>query len=680
MSSDWIVHSAESEGLCFPQRGAWTARALNALALQCSNSSIDRSHRSLPTKPQLELGGRIIQRLQEAGNPSPDLCGSDALSSLMGSKGLYNEEPQNLAPYDYDKVKVLKSQLQPRRLDSVLPDHAKMILRRHETLIQKPLSQVHQDGDCGITPYWDPKLRRSKQELVRLVVGLANQGLVTFRRAIREKIGLFFVKKKTPDWIRMVIDSRRVNELHQPPPRTRLSTPRSYLDIQFPPTDPNEGLAYGIEADVNDCFYNFYVEELASFFSIDFPMSVGDWVAAGWKQSSVFDEGSSQYVQRTTDTVVYPVFRGLCMGWAWSLYLANEAVCHIAGGYIPRPLNELRDKTPAPDIRDGPIVGVYVDNISIIGRTVEEVNVAASRVGHFFKQSNIPLTWTTEHPTDVFETVGIVLDFKRKVVRNKPKRLWKAFYAGREILRRKRIPTKALEVWLGHMTSLFMLTPHALSAFYHIYRYIDQFRDRRGVVWASVREEIRLGLGLMWMTSVNLSFDPIFQLDVGDSSGGAYALLTTWSSVNEIKEICRFREVWRFQPLPDAVVMAAETQSRQKVIEALEDLESVGDNNGRPIFTRPSGPFGAGLMTRYAQWLVEAVADSKSWLRTSSIKTQLRSRKRRMRLETDCPSMVIPVDPGLCNRDRFTLLWRKKWRNSSEHINVKEARVALSSF
>lgn len=101
-----------------------------------------------------------------------------------------------------------------------------------------------------------------------------------------------------------------------------------------------------------------------------------------------------------------------------------------------------------------------------------------------------------------------MLDFKRKVVRNKPKRLWKAFYAGREILRRKRIPTKALEVWLGHMTSLFMLTPHALSAFYHIYRYIDQFRDRRGVVWASVREEIRLGLGLMFMTSVNLSFDP----------------------------------------------------------------------------------------------------------------------------------------------------------------------------
>lgn len=216
LDSDWIVHSAEAEGLCFPQRGAWAARALNTLALQCSNSNSKRSHRSLPTKPQLELGGRILQRLQEAGTPSPDMSGSDALSSLMGSKGLYNEEPQNLAVYDYDKVKVLKSQLQPRRLESVLPDHAKMILRRHETLIQKPRSQVHLDGDCGITPYWDPKLRRSKQELVRLVVGLANQGLVTFRTAIRERIGLFFVKKKTPDWIRMVIDSRRVNELHLP--------------------------------------------------------------------------------------------------------------------------------------------------------------------------------------------------------------------------------------------------------------------------------------------------------------------------------------------------------------------------------------------------------------------------------------------------------------------------------
>ena len=217
---------------------------------------------------------------------------------------------------------------------------------------------------------------------------------------------------------------------------------------------------------MNDCFYNFFSEELASWFGIRFPLTVGQWVKAGWKPTDIYDDSTGLFFKPNDDLVVFPVFRGLCMGWSWSLHFANEAVCHIVSGRIERPLQEIRDRNPAPCILQGPITGVYVDNISIIARTKPEAAEAAGRVANFFEQADIPLTWTTTEPVSVFTTVGVILDFKAGVIRNKPNRLWRAFAAGREILRRKRVPTKLLEIWLGHMTSLFMLTPHALSAFF----------------------------------------------------------------------------------------------------------------------------------------------------------------------------------------------------------------------
>ena len=159
---------------------------------------------------------------------------------MGGDKCLYSEEPKNLANYDYSKVKVLKSTLHPRKLSELLPPHVKSVLLRYQTLIEKPPEECN---DCPIVPYWDPKLLHSKKELVRLITGLAQVLLVTFRAGVKEKIGRFFVRKKTPEWIRMVIDARRVNHRHRCPQTTKPATPRAFVDIQFPPT--NHGIWNG---------------------------------------------------------------------------------------------------------------------------------------------------------------------------------------------------------------------------------------------------------------------------------------------------------------------------------------------------------------------------------------------------------------------------------------------------
>ena len=561
-----------------------------------------------------------------------------------------------------------------------MPQYAKSVLQKYQSLIELSNQELVDQGPIPIQPYWDPKLRFSDKQKVQLIVGLANKGLVTFRRKIKEKIGIFFVKKKTPEWIRMVIDARRVNASHRPPPCTRLSTPRSFLDLQLEPTHNGEPLAFGVEADVNDCFYNYFTESLASWFGIDRKGSIAFWKQAGWGATPLFDDDTGQFHELADDVEVYPVFRGLCMGWSWSLFFANESVNFIAHGMIERPLQQIRDKAPVPSIEDQPIIGVYVDNISIIGKTKQNTAEMALKVQNHFKDVNIPITWTEAEPKSCFETVGLLIDFNTGEIRNKPKRLWKAFLAGRELLRRRRIPTKLLEFWLGHMTSIFMTTPSSLSCFFNIYRYINTFRTRRAVIWGSVRQEIRTALGLLWVSSTSIVFDPIRQVDAGDSSSGAFALLTTFAHRQEVKEVCQWREVWRYQPLAQSLKTAVESGSRSMVIAALEELEGESvEVSTLPQEVRPAVPSGAAFRTAYADWLLQLLKQDKTWHKTSAMATQFHSHRKR-RLELDVASMVPPVPDKLCEAGRCSLLWRRRWRSTDWHINAKEAQVCLSSI
>ena len=679
---NWIECNAERSGLPFPRRGAWTARALNTLGLHGSNSDFDQQLKSVPpNKPQQAVASRILKCLRDAGDPPQGLTPLSAFESLGGGKCLYAEEPKNLAQYNFNKLKVVQSVLKPRSVEDMLPPYAKSILNKSQTMIEKSAQELIDQGPVDIQPYWDPKLKHSASEKRRLIVALANQGLITFRTHIKERIGLFFVKKKTPEWIRMVVDARRVNASHKEPPSTRLSTPRSFLDLQLPVSRDDLPMAYGIEADVCDCFYNYYCEALASWFGIDMLDSIDNWTNAGWTPTDLFDDHSQCYTRYSGSTNVYPVFRGLCMGWSWSLYLANESVAFITGGSVPRPLREIRDKTPLPSLEDGPITGVYVDNISIIGKTLGETQQMADRIKKYFSDVDIPLTWSTSEPQPVFETVGLILDFDRGEIRNKPKRLWRAFFAGQEILRRRRVPTKVLEVWLGHMTSIFMISPHALSCFFHIYRYIQQHRDGRSTLWAEVRHEIRLSLGMIWLSCSSIKFDPVYHVDAGDASSSAYALMYTLATPVEVRHLINWRESWRYQPTPMVLKSAAESGSRDKVLEALTALE--GDpnlNHLLPQEIRPGKAFGAGLQTQYADWLLELVGEPHTWQKTSAISSQFKARGKSRKLALEAPTLVPPVPQTMCDRRRYTLLWRKKWRSTDWHINIKEAAVCLSSL
>lgn len=427
-------------------------------------------------------------------------------------------------------------------------------------------------------------------------------------------------------------------------------------------------------------FTTFFMSLLLFVFGIDAPMLAREWRQCGWTGSQIYDDSSAAFFEPPDHMLLYPVFRGLCMGWSWALYFAQEAVCHIASGSVERPLREVRDRLPTPDIGEGPIVGVYVDNISIMGLSQMEVIEKANRISEFFNEASIPLSWTSQQPLQIFETVGIIIDFKERIIRNKPKRLWKAFFGGRELLMRKKVSVKVLERWLGFMTSIFMLAPHGFSCFFHIYKFVAQHRGTRAVLWPTVKREIRNALGVMWFARASVGFDVIRQVDVGDSSSSAYALLTTWCDPHEISDLIRWHEVWRFRPVPTHIRECVDRGNRQDLIDLLDQLEAgngLHTSEADPII-KPGLPFGAGLTTQYADWLLQT-QNPTSWLRTSAVKTQLHSKQHR-RVQVDIPALVPPVPDSLCDRRRYSLLWRKKWRSTKGHINIKEAKVAVSSL
>ena len=54
----------------------------------------------------------------------------------------------------------------------------------------------------------------------------------SFRKRIRSKVGIFFVRKKDPSAIRMIFDARITNCHHRRPPVTRLGSAVNYMDLR----------------------------------------------------------------------------------------------------------------------------------------------------------------------------------------------------------------------------------------------------------------------------------------------------------------------------------------------------------------------------------------------------------------------------------------------------------------
>ena len=125
-------------------------------------------------------------------------------------------------------------------------------------------------------------------------------------------------------------------------------------------------------------------------------------------------------------------------------------------------------RLPVSQLWEAPtITSVYVDNVAVIGANESDVQARISAIEmKDFINLGIPVVSTyDDKPVRIFETVGIVLDFDRRVVSNISRRVWRVHLAGKALCHRRKVLGHAVEVWLGHATSIFRLGPPFLSIF-----------------------------------------------------------------------------------------------------------------------------------------------------------------------------------------------------------------------
>eukprot|EP00435_Cladocopium_sp_Y103_P009898 s3109_g2.t1 len=624
---------------------------------------------------QQKVCDRVGQSLAMHGEPPEGLTAELALASLKGVKTGYDGVPSNLAPFDPSKLKILATSVAPQHIKQFLPPEAKKLITSPQDFMLKP-----PDPDpSGFRPYWDPVLRFDSKKRLSFILDLFKAGLMVLRPQAASCVGVFFVKKKSPDAIRMVIDCRGTNQLCQDPPTTRLGSARCYSDLRLEPSaEADTPCAWGREADVNDCFYRFGLPELAHYFALNHPLKADEWRQLGVNFDKIYDPQLQREVEIDGSALLYPCFRAVPMGWNWALFLCHHAVLEIAQRGAPWEDGVLREKKVIPQFNEyKTILGVYVDNITVLGKNKQDVAYRCQLLAKAFADAQIPITWSQDEPVERLESVGCLLDLKHGIIQNKPHRVWKFAMATSALLKRRKLTAEVLQVWTGHYTSLCAITPWGLSALQQVYRFIQKAGTRRLEVWPSVRAEMKMAYSLAWLTWRDLTAPIMRTVETGDASSSGYALMACYPPTDLTWQAMRVHEKWRFIAMPSDLREAAVKQDIEGFTNILADLlKPIHDNKCEDRQTLATQA--AALSTEYGRFVLNSLKEG-SMLKTSAAKAQLVAKPSK-RFDLEIPALVQPLDNFFTDSDNYRLLWSRRWKYIDENITLKEGRVALSSL
>ena len=260
--------------------------SLNALAQHSVHGGFRLDRRAAyaatqPSSTQAAVLGRIRSSCARYGKQPVDLLPRGALLELLHITDLYAAAPCRVAPFDPAKLKILQRSFVPKPITQPAPpvvvqafENLDVFIRRSDEDVLRALSDV-----APLKPYWDRTLALDRDARIAFIKQLAARGLVSFRRRIRSRVGLFFVEKKH-NQIRLVVDAREASRLHHAPPHVALGSAAALAEQDW--SDARLAAAasghlaspariFGGSLDLTDSFYQFKHEPLGEDFGIDFP-------------------------------------------------------------------------------------------------------------------------------------------------------------------------------------------------------------------------------------------------------------------------------------------------------------------------------------------------------------------------------------------------------------------------
>ena len=102
----------------------------------------------------------------------------------------------------------------------------------------------------------------------------------------------------------------------------------------------------------------------------------------------------------------------------------------------------------------------------------------------WFERLGTPFTTSGTEALPEFETLGMI-------------------YATKALLKRGRINGEILRIWLGHVVNHFQLLRPAMACLHSCYSFVQVALGKRMLVWNSVRTEMRLVIGLIFLGRID---------------------------------------------------------------------------------------------------------------------------------------------------------------------------------
>ena len=169
----------------------------------------------------------VRRRVRDAGECPPDLRAREAHQELLKNFDIYSEESRStIESYEFERFKVLKGGVRLRDTPTFAPEHVCAVLREPGRFIERHSDEL--EGEPHVEPYWDPLLdpsrRSNRPRLLRLLRRLAELGMVVATSRKKATVGLFFVKKKKNNMLRMIVDGRQPNQYHRLLPHVSMAS------------------------------------------------------------------------------------------------------------------------------------------------------------------------------------------------------------------------------------------------------------------------------------------------------------------------------------------------------------------------------------------------------------------------------------------------------------------------
>ncbi|CAK0838344.1 unnamed protein product [Prorocentrum cordatum] len=464
-------------------------------ALNCLHGRGGPGPERPPTLGQSFGSEHVRAAVQSIG--APTTTGAAAFKELCASKPGYSSMPVKPAAFQRDLVAPPSpgakcdgaSILQGEALN-LWEDWQQRLLRKNPEV-------------SAVKPHCDAKLMQSKSSYASFVADLYDAVLVKFGSLRESTLGIFFAPKSDGK-LRLIFDTRCVNQLFEPPAHTALPTAGCWKGLL---SEPNDELCLS-QVDVEACFYRMRAPPGMEEVFVLPPLDCG---ALRRLRPDIAISG---------DLTCSPLLIVLPMGWNWSLFLYQEMVtqCVQRAGYPPSRI--IADKRATPSLVGQTAAAVYVDGVAVIGtqsaQTVQDCRAIAEALlaaGLVTKDMELP---QDEQPFTrlIFEKGSGRISLSRS-------RIWRIRRAFQYAAEADKLTGVQMRMLLGHYTWAAMLRRPLLSVFAACYSFAEKAGDMAWRPWATVRRELRLGAALAAMAFVDLRRPVAATVLATDASGGA---------------------------------------------------------------------------------------------------------------------------------------------------------------